>query len=65
MQGDDFAEYNRKVPGVYAYVGTGNAERPETCLPLHSACFDIDENALNYTVSMHVLYAVSYLNRAF
>ncbi|MBQ1506611.1 MAG: amidohydrolase [Erysipelotrichales bacterium] len=62
MQGDDFAEYNRKTPGVYAYVGTGNAERPETCLPLHSACFDIDENALNYTVGMHVLYAVSYLN---
>ena len=63
MQGDDFAEYNRRVPGVYAYVGTGNRERPETCLPLHSARFDIDEDALEYTVGMHVLYAVSYLNQ--
>ena len=63
MQGDDFAEYNRRVPGVYAYVGTGNREHPETCLSLHSARFDIDEGALEYTVGMHVLYAVSYLNQ--
>ncbi len=63
MQGDDFAEYNRRVPGVYAYVGTGNRECPETCLPLHSARFDIDEDALETAVGMHVLYAVSYLNQ--
>ena len=43
LGGDDFAEYIIKVPGVYAYVGTANSERPETLVAHHDCMFDIDE----------------------
>lgn len=62
MVGDDMAEYIRAVPGVYCYVGSGNAARPETCVPHHDDRFDIDEDALRVAASIYACYAVDYLN---
>lgn len=61
LQGDDFAQYINTVPGVYAFMGTGNPEKEDTCHPLHHTRFDIDEDALANMVLLHVCYAVEYL----
>ena len=62
LGGDDFAEYILRVPGVYAYIGTGNPAKPDSCEDQHSARYDIDEDALIPAVALHVCYAVEYLN---
>ena len=62
LGGDDFAEYILRVPGVYAYIGSGNPDRPDTCLPHHHARFDIDEDALTVAAALYSCYTVEYLN---
>lgn len=59
--GDDFADYQAVVPGVYAYVGTSDPARPDTCLPLHNDRFDLDEGALAIAAALHTEYALGYL----
>lgn len=44
MAGEDFAWYQRHLPGVFALVGAGGTER--TDYPHHHPRFDIDERAL-------------------
>lgn len=63
LGGDDFAEYILRVPGVYAYVGSGNAALPNTVEAQHSARFDIDERCLTTAVALYSIYAMEYLNR--
>ena len=46
LGGDNFAEYQRFVPGCYAYIGTANTDLPSTLNSLHNGNFDLDENAL-------------------
>lgn len=60
--GDDFAEYQAAVPGVYAYIGSSNPNLPSTCFPLHSGRLDLDEQCLPIIASLHAAYAVHYLN---
>ena len=62
LGGDDFAEYIIKVPGCYAYVGTGNKEIKETIVAHHNSHFDIDEKALLVASALYAEYAVDYLN---
>ena len=62
LGGDDFAEYIIRVPGVYAYVGSGNPENPNTLAAHHNSHFDIDENALTVAAALYTCYAVEYLN---
>ena len=62
LGGDDFAEYIIKVPGVYAYVGTGNENRPETLVAHHDCMFDIDEDSLPIMASLYAAYSVAYLS---
>ncbi len=62
LGGDDFAEYILKVPGVYAYVGSGNPDMPETTVAMHNCHFDIDENCLIVGTSLYAAYAVAFLN---
>ncbi|MBQ0072223.1 MAG: amidohydrolase, partial [Spirochaetales bacterium] len=62
LGGDDFAEYIIKVPGVYGYVGSGNPSDPDTQVAHHNTHFDIDEECLVVAASMHVAYAINYLN---
>lgn len=63
LGGDDFAEFIKVVPGVYAFVGTGNKEKPETVVAHHNECFDIDEDGLKTSVSMYASYAIEFLNQ--
>ena len=62
LGGDDFAEYILRVPGVYAYVGSGNPAKPDTVVAHHNARFDIDEDALTVAAALYVCYTVEYLN---
>lgn len=47
MIAEDFAFYQRKVPGVFFYTGTG------TGIELHDARFDFDEDILLKTVDLY------------
>ncbi|MBR0161331.1 MAG: amidohydrolase [Oscillospiraceae bacterium] len=62
LGGDDFAEYILRVPGVYAYIGSGNPKKPDTQVAHHNSRFDIDEDALTVATALHVCYTVEYLN---
>jgi len=62
LAGDDFAEYILRVPGVYAYVGTGNPDKPDTCVSQHNSHFDIDEDGLTVATALYTCYAADYLN---
>lgn len=62
LGGDDFAEYILKVPGCYAYVGSGNPDKPETIVAHHNSHFDIDEDALLVSTTLYATYAIDYLN---
>ena len=62
LGGDDFAEYIKKVPGVYGFFGTGNPNKKNTELPHHDTRFDIDEDALINSVALYVSYAIRFLN---
>ncbi len=64
LTGDDFAEFIQTVPGVYAYLGTADPARPETGHNIHSADFDLDENALPFGAWLHAASAISWLSEA-
>ena len=57
LGGDNFAEFLRKVPGCYAYLGTSNPLRPETQNSLHNGSFDLDEDALVLGARLYAAYA--------
>lgn len=57
LGGDNFAEFLRKVPGCYAYLGTSNSLRPETQNSLHNGSFDLDEEALVLGAHLYAAYA--------
>ena len=59
--GDNFAEYLLRVPGVYAYIGSRNPDKPDTCAAQHNSRFDIDERALTVAAAMYACYAADYL----
>ena len=61
LGGDDFAEYIIKVPGTYAYFGTGNPAKEGTTAAHHDSKFDIDEDALIQSVSLYTFYAIDFL----
>jgi len=61
LGGDNFAEFNRVVPGAYAYLGTGNPALPGTLNPAHNGNFDIDENTLPIGATLYAGYALWWL----
>lgn len=61
MSGDDFAEYELEVPGVYAYLGTGNPQKPGTQAAHHNGLFDIDEAALPIGAALYAGYALFWM----
>lgn len=63
LSGDNFAEYMLRVPGVYAYLGTSDPDRPETQNPIHSSQFELDEAALEIGMWLHTAYAVWWLGQ--
>jgi amidohydrolase len=60
MAGEDMAFFLERVPGCYAFVGCGNAERG-TQYPHHSPKFDLDEEALPIAVELLSRTAVQIL----
>ncbi len=60
LAGEDFAEFTRKVPSAFYFVGIGNREKG-TDYPHHHPQFNIDEEVLATGVEMHVRTALSYL----
>ena len=63
LSGDNFAEYQRKVPGCYAYVGTANDRLPGTLNSLHNGNFDLDEDALVLSAGLYTEYAFQWLRK--
>lgn len=63
LGGDNFSEYQLKVPGVYAYLGTANPQRPETQFPIHNGCFELDEDALPVGAWLYAASALNWLER--
>lgn len=61
LGGDNFAEFQKQVPGVYAYLGTRSEKKPNTALPHHNGGFDIDESALAYGTALYAQYALWWL----
>ncbi len=64
LGGDDFGDYQEKVPGVYAFVGSSDPAKPDTCRALHNDRFDLDEGALVVAAALHAGYAWQYLTGA-
>jgi amidohydrolase len=61
MVGEDFAEFNKEIPGAFYFIGTGNQEK-NTCYQHHHPMFNIDEDSLIVGVEMHVRTALEYLS---
>ena len=49
MQAEDFAFYEKEVPGLLMFLGINDGKRNHG-QPLHSNTFDFDESALLYGV---------------
>jgi amidohydrolase len=60
LAGEDFSEFAVRVPGVFYFLGTGNATK-STDFPHHHPRFNIDENVLITGVELHVRSALKYL----
>jgi len=58
--GEDFAEFAKRIPSCFYFLGAGNAQKG-TDFPQHHPCFDIDEAVLPMGVEMHVRTAMSFL----
>ncbi len=54
MGGEDFSEYARLIPGLFAYLGIRNEEKG-IVYPHHNPRFDVDEDALPYGTAFEVL----------
>ncbi len=61
LAGEDFAEYLREVPGVFAYLGTADPARPETHNSIHNGRFEMDERALAIGAWLHAACALHWL----
>lgn len=62
MVAEDFAYYQRVVPGFYYFLGVGNRARGITA-PLHTAEFDLDEESLVVGVKVMSNVLLDYLDR--
>ena len=58
MTGDDFANYGRIAPYVYAQLGTADKEKG-TDAPLHNAKYRLDEDMLTVGTAWMVLCAMN------
>ncbi|ABR47799.1 amidohydrolase [Alkaliphilus metalliredigens QYMF] len=53
MLAEDFAYYQREIPGVFFFLGSGNFDKG-FIHPLHHGCFNFDEQILGYGVQCFV-----------
>ncbi|XBH21905.1 amidohydrolase [Jonesiaceae bacterium BS-20] len=62
LGGDNFAEFQLELPGVYAFVGTRNPAIPNSTSSHHNGRFDIDEAALPIAALLYASYALWWVN---
>lgn len=62
MASENFAEFQVKYPGVFAFVGVRNDECGAN-YPHHHPKFNIDEAPLSTGAGLHVQYAIDFFNR--
>ncbi|MCR5083997.1 MAG: amidohydrolase [Succinivibrionaceae bacterium] len=62
MAGDNFSDFQREVPGVYAHLGTGSDEVAGSRLPHHNCRFTIDERALPLGAALYAQFALDTLS---
>ena len=62
MVAEDFSYYQREVPGVFYFLGVRNQAKGFTAM-LHTAAFDLDEDAMVAGVQLLATSAVDYLDR--
>ena len=60
MGNEDFAYFQEKVPGVFAFLNISNDD-PATHYSVHSPTFQVDERILWHGTALHGLGAVNYL----
>lgn len=60
MMGDDYAEFTKRVPGAFVFIGTGNTEK-DASYPHHHPKFNIDEDTLLTGVEFYVKAVCNYL----
>lgn len=63
MPSENFGDYLAEYPGVFAFVGTGDAALG-TDYPHHHPRFNIDEAQLALGAALHAQYAIGYLRDA-
>lgn len=61
MLGDDFAEFSRRIPGVYYFVGIAD-EAKKTNIEHHNSHFNIDEDVLSIGLEMQIRLALKVLS---
>ena len=61
LGGDNFADFQTDIAGVYGYLGTACAAKPATCLPLHNGGFDLEESALPFGAALYAAAALHWL----
>lgn len=57
MLGEDFSVYQKRIPGVFAFVGGGNEEMGRA-YPNHHEKFNIDEKAVIISTELYTAYAM-------
>lgn len=60
MAGEDFAEYQRRIPGVYMFLSSSNPEK-RADFAHHNPKFDVDEDALWLGTAAYVAIAEKFL----
>lgn len=60
MVSEDFSYFQRKVPGVFYFVGSGDTET-KTSYPHHSPNFNIDDRAIPVGISVMSVFALNML----
>jgi amidohydrolase len=58
---DNFADYNRKAPGVYVHAGSSDDKMK--MYPLHSEYFDLSQDCYSYAAALASQYTIDYLSR--
>jgi amidohydrolase len=62
MGAEDFSLFQQKIPGIFYFLGVGNKAKGVTAM-IHTAEFDLDENALVIGVKTMSNVLVDYLDR--
>lgn len=62
MGAEDFALYQERIPGLYFFLGVGNAAKKITAM-IHTEYFDMDEDALPIGVRAMSMAVLDYLYR--